>query len=110
MKLIDYTVHNRGFDETFITPSFNTKDEANSKIHEIDEYLYSHIYFLNHGEYARPSFKAQRYKDGWGIKVFWHYCYGTCHAPTNGRFMSNNRFFDNFFGDEKKTVNESNRG
>ena len=98
MKFVNYMVN----DEPFETPSFDTKAEANAKINEIEEDLYSRPYGLNHGEYARPSFKAQRYKDGWGITVFWHYLYGTCHAPTDGRFTSNSRFFDYFFGDEKK--------
>ena len=97
MKIINYTVNTIGFDETFKTPSFETKSDANVKIHEIEEDLYGKNYYLNHGEYARPEFKAQRYKDGWGIKVLYHYFTGTCHAPKDGRFTSKDRFFERFF-------------
>lgn len=92
MKYIKYMVNNEPVD----APSFDTKAEAKAKIHEIEEDLYSRPYYLNHGEYARPEFKAQRYKDGWGIKVFWHYYYGTCHAPTDGRLTAYSRFFPTF--------------
>lgn len=91
MKIINYTVNTRGFDETFKTASFDTKADAISKIREIEEDIYSRPYYLNHGEYARPEFKAQRYKDGWGIKVFYHYLNGTCHAPKDGRLTFEDR-------------------
>ena len=97
MKIINYTVNTRGFDETFKTPSFDTKAEAIAKISEIENDIYSRPYSLNYGEYARPEFKAQRYKEGWGIKVFYHYFAGTCHAPKDGRFTSKDRFFERFF-------------
>jgi len=97
MKIITITKNERGFDENFDTASFDTKDEAVLKAKEITDALYENTYSLNNGEYARPEFKAQKYKEGWGIKVFWHYLAGTCHAPKDGRFCSGHRFFDRFF-------------
>ena len=98
MKIITITKNELGFDEDFETASFDTKDEAVKQVEEITSSLYEKTYSLNHGEYARPEFKAQRYKDGWGIKVFWHFLAGTCHAPKDGRFCSAHRFFEKIFG------------
>ena len=98
MKIITITKNELGFDENFETASFDTKDEAVKQVAEITSSLYEKTYSLNHGEYARPEFKAQRYKDGWGIKVFWHFLAGTCHAPKDGRFCSAHRFFEKIFG------------
>ena len=98
MKIITITKNELGFDEDFETASFDTKDEAVKQVEEITSSLYEKTYSLNRGEYARPDFKAQRYKDGWGIKVFWHFLAGTCHAPKDGRFCSAHRFFEKFFG------------
>ena len=98
MKFITITKNERGFYENFKTASFDTKDEAVEKAEEITSALYANAYILNHGEFARPEFKSQRYKDGWGIKVIWHYLAGTCHAPKDGRFCSADRFFERFFG------------
>ena len=42
-------------------------------------------YYLAHGEYSQPDFKAVRYKDGWGIKKI-HYFYAkTFYAQKDGR-------------------------
>ena len=48
--------------------------------------FYPHgTYYLAHGEYSQPEFKAVRYKDGWGVKKI-HYFYATTlHAPRDGR-------------------------
>lgn len=98
MKFITITKNERGFDENFVAASFATKDEAVKKSEEITSALYEQAYILNHGEFARPEIKAQRYKDGWGIKVIWHYLAGTCHAPKDGRLCSADRLFERFFG------------
>ena len=37
-------------------------------------------YYLTHGEYSQPEFKAVRYKDGWGVKKI-HYFYANTYAP-----------------------------
>ena len=55
---------------------FNTKKEAVEFLRNI-EYLEEMsngnfypkgTYYLAHGEYSQPEFKAVKYKDGWGIK------------------------------------------
>lgn len=43
------------------------------------------IYYLSHGEYAKPTYCPRKYKDGWGVHVKYHYYYGTFHAPKDGR-------------------------
>ena len=43
------------------------------------------VYYLNHGEYARPVYSVRRYKDGWGIHVKHFYYYGTLYVPSDGR-------------------------
>lgn len=42
-------------------------------------------YYLAHGEYSQPEFKAVHYKDGWGIKKLHFYYSGTLNIPTDGR-------------------------
>ena len=59
IKFITITKNERGFDENFEAASFDTKDEAVKKSEEITSALYDKAYSLNHGEYARPEFKAQ---------------------------------------------------
>lgn len=98
MRFITITKTERGFDENFIAASFDTKDEAVKQVEDITSAMNEKVYYLNNGEFARPEFKAQRYKDGWGIKVLWHYLAGTCYAPKDGRFCSAHRFFERFFG------------
>ena len=48
--------------------------------------FYPHgTYYLTHGEYSQPEFKATRYKDGWGIKKIHYFYVNTLHAPQDGR-------------------------
>ena len=48
--------------------------------------FYPHdTYYLAHGEYSQPDFKAVRYKDGWGIKKIHYFYANTLHAPRDGR-------------------------
>ena len=48
--------------------------------------FYPHgTYYLAHGEYSQPEFKATRYKDGWGIKKIHYFYANTFYAPTDGR-------------------------
>lgn len=42
-------------------------------------------YYLAHGEYSQPEFKAVRYKDGWGIKKIHYFYVNTLYAPQDGR-------------------------
>ena len=42
-------------------------------------------YYLAHGEYSQPDFKAVRYKDGWGVKKIHYFYANTFHAPQDGR-------------------------
>ena len=42
-------------------------------------------YYLAHGEYSQPEFRATRYKDGWGIKKIHYFYANTLHAPHDGR-------------------------
>lgn len=50
-------------------------DEKNSEI--------SGIYYLNHGEYARPTYSVVKYRDGYAVKVSYYYYSGTFYAPKN---------------------------
>lgn len=43
----------------------------------------SGTYYLNHGEYARPSYSAVKYRDGYAVKVSYFYYRGTFYAPKN---------------------------
>ena len=48
--------------------------------------FYPHgTYYLAHGEYCQPDFKAIRYKDGWGIKKIHYFYNNTFYAPQDGR-------------------------
>ncbi|WP_314722506.1 hypothetical protein [Haemophilus pittmaniae] len=55
--------------------TFKSKAEAINFLSSRDD-LYEHsngfspkgTYYLSHGEYSSPDFKAVRYKDGWGLK------------------------------------------
>lgn len=40
-------------------------------------------YYLNHGEYARPSYSVVKYRDGYSVKVSYFYYRGTFYAPKN---------------------------
>ena len=50
-------------------------DEKNAAI--------SGTYYLNHGEYARPSYSVVKYRDGYAVKVSFFYYPGTFYAPKN---------------------------
>lgn len=53
---------------------FSSKKEAVEFLQSLS-YLYEHshgfspsgTYYLRHGEYTAPDFRAVRYKDGWGV-------------------------------------------
>ena len=48
--------------------------------------FYPHgTYYLAHGEYSQPEFKAVKYKDGWGIKKIHYFYPNTFYAPRDGR-------------------------
>ena len=71
---------------------FATKSEAVEFLRSL-KYLtegngafYPHgTYYLDHGEYSQPEFKAIRYKDGWGIKKIHYFYANTFYAPPDGR-------------------------
>lgn len=72
---------------------FATKREAVEFLHS-QKYLtqmdngdfYPHgTYYLAHGEYSQPDYKAIRYKDGWGIKKIHYFYANTLYAPQDGR-------------------------
>lgn len=68
---------------------FKTKKEAveylrgRSDLQELSNgtFYYSYEYLLNYGEYERPDYKPVRYKDGWGIKIIYHYYQGIRNSP-----------------------------
>lgn len=41
------------------------------------------VYYLNHGEYARPTYSVVKYRDGYAVKVSYFYYRGTFYAPKN---------------------------
>ena len=43
----------------------------------------SGTYYLNNGEYARPTYSAVKYRDGYAVKVSYFYYMGTFYAPKN---------------------------
>lgn len=53
------------------------------KIAEEKNSAISGTYYLNHGEYARPSYSAVKYRDGYAVKVSYFYYPGTFYAPKN---------------------------
>ena len=42
-------------------------------------------YYLAHGEYSQPEYKAIRYKDGWGIKKIHYFYANTFYGPQDCR-------------------------
>ncbi len=40
-------------------------------------------YYLNNGEYARPTYSVVKYRDGYAVKVSYYYYRGTFYAPKN---------------------------
>lgn len=57
--------------------------ELAEKVAEEKNSAISGIYYLNHGEYARPKFGAVKYRDGYAVKVSYYYYRGTFYAPKN---------------------------
>lgn len=53
------------------------------KIAEEKNSALSGVYYLNHGEEARPIYKAVKYRDGYAVKVTYCYQRGTFYAPKN---------------------------
>ena len=48
--------------------------------------FYPHgTYYLAHGEYSQPDFRATRYADGWGIKKIHYFYANTFNASRDGR-------------------------
>lgn len=43
----------------------------------------SGTYYLNHGEYARPTYSVVKYRDVYAVKVSYFYYRGTFYAPKN---------------------------
>lgn len=43
----------------------------------------SGIYYLRHGEEARPTYSVVKYRDGYAVKVTYCYQRGTFYAPKN---------------------------
>lgn len=43
----------------------------------------SGTYYLNHGEYARPTYSVVKYRDGYAVKVSYFYYRGTFYARKN---------------------------
>lgn len=43
----------------------------------------SGTYYLNHGEYARPTYSVVKYRDGYAVNVSYFYYRGTFYAPKN---------------------------
>jgi hypothetical protein len=64
------------------TMTFNTKQEAQEYIKTLEEA----VYYLQHGEYGRPHYKARkiRNKPCYGIYVYYNFCMGTYKAIKNG--------------------------
>lgn len=54
-----------------------------AKIAEEKNYEISGTYYLNHGEYARPTFSVVKYRGGYAVKVSYFYYRGTFYAPKN---------------------------
>lgn len=74
--------------------TFRTKKETLEYLDSLDTlvsvldgatYIPKGIYYLAHGEHAKPTYTPRRYKDGWGIRVDYNYYYGTFNAPKSGR-------------------------
>lgn len=61
---------------------FLTYDLA-EKIAEEKNSAISGTYYLNNGEYARPSYSVIKYRDGYAVKVSYFYYRGTFYAPNN---------------------------
>lgn len=53
------------------------------KIAEEKNAALSGVYYLNHGEYSRPTFSVVKYRDGYAVKVSYFYYRGTFYAPKN---------------------------
>ena len=61
---------------------FTTRELAEHVAYEKNAEI-SGTYYLNHGEYARPTYSVVKYRDGYAIKVSYFYFRGTFYAPKN---------------------------
>lgn len=62
--------------------TYQSKSEAAAIADKIDN---GGVYYLRHGEYARPDYRAQRYGDGWGVKKVTYFFPGTYNSEQSGR-------------------------
>lgn len=53
------------------------------KVAEEKNSAISGTYYLNHGEYARPTYSVVKYRDGYAVKVSYFYYLGTFYAQKN---------------------------
>lgn len=68
--------------------TYKTREAAQAEVRQLEKES-AGTYMLNHGEYARPSYKARkvRGKELFGIWIETHYYQGTLNAPKSG-FLS----------------------
>ena len=57
--------------------------ELAEKVAEEKNSALSGVYYLNHGEYARPTYSVVKYRDGYAVKVSYFYYRGTFYAQKN---------------------------
>lgn len=62
--------------------TFSTRRLA-EQVSEEKNSAISGTYYLNHGEYARPTYSVVKYRDGYAVKVSYFYYRGTFYAPKN---------------------------
>ena len=65
-----------------MTKKFMARDLAEHVAEEKNSEI-SGTYYLNHGEYARPTYSVVKYRDGYAVKVSYYYYRGTFYAPKN---------------------------
>lgn len=53
------------------------------KVAEEKNSAISGVYYLNHGEYARPTYSVVKYRDGYAVKVSYFFYRGTFYSPKN---------------------------
>lgn len=61
---------------------FNSRSLAEQVAEKLND-ANSGTYYLNHGEYARPTYSVVKYRDGYAVKVSYFYYRGTFYAPKN---------------------------
>lgn len=62
--------------------TFSTRRLAEQVAEEKNSAI-SGTYYLNHGEYARPTYSVVKYRDGYSVKVSYFYYRGTFYAQKN---------------------------